>query len=1675
MTSWFYRAQVDFSVLGPLRITASTGPVEIRGVKERTLLAHLVASAGRMVPTADLIESLWGEQPPRSAVKSLQTYVLRLRNALEPERDGAPGLLVTDGAGYRLTANADDIDAERFVRLVAFGRRAMAAGSTEAAASTLAEALALWRGPAYSGFESTSFGQAEGRRLEELRLSATEDRWAAELDLGRTAAVVAELERLVRVHPLRERAWALLMLALYRSGRQGDALDAYQRARQFLDDELGVAPGQELRTLHSQVLAQDPTLEPPRRPVALPAELAAPAGPTLGRHAELAKLRTAWRRAAAGEAVRAVLRGPSGAGSSRLASVLAEEMVHEGAAVHLIGPTRSAAPPAPEQSAERGGATVTLLVADHVEAPEATPHTLVLSLSGIDEAVPSDAEVIDLAPLSYEHVQELVTEYLGSSSASERQILTAATTQVLAESAGWPGRVHEAALRWGRRAAMQRIESAVGQADRAAMSLSSAREELSDGVVMLARTGRDGAAPVDEAPLPDLCPWRGLEHYDIEDGPWFCGRERLVAELVARLAGSRLLGVVGASGSGKSSAVRAGLLASLADDVLPGSATWARVVIRPGEHPMRELTRQALGQREGRIGDLLASLVTEAGELVHPRVLLVVDQLEEVWTACQDPGERAAFLDTLAELAQGPQSVTVVLVVRADYVGELADHSELAALMADCTVLVGSPTSSEIRRAIDRPASRAGLRLQDGLADSMVSDAGAEPGLLPLLSTSLTQLWSRRSGRDLTYAAYVGMGGLSGAIAFLAEEAYARLTDSEGTAARTLLLRLAGSGDGSAVTRRRVPLSELQALPQQDARRIVGTLAEARLLTVSDGHVEVAHESLFREWPRLRGWLVEDVSGRAVQRRLALAAGEWAVEGREATLLWRGTRLTSGLEVADARPEEITSTEREFLDASRAAADAEQRNAEERAAAATRQNRRLRGLLAGLGVLLAVALVAGAVAMQARSEAESSRVSADAKRLAATALNEEYPDLAMLSAIEAVRMEESPETYGALLTLLTRTPELVTRVRTSNRFLRNGVSVDGGTVFLSENEPRMRAVDAQTGEQLWERSTPAAGQLGSWTPLPSGDVLAPVLAETPMVARLDGRDGSVVWRVGPAQMRAVAGKSASPWVWNEAGLLSGGRVAFATDTHVFVANTYDGRLVQAVAWPEPQTYDETFHVWPDGRVSVSMGTGPRVFDLQHPERGFRELSGTAYAISPDGRRVALVTETASGSTLRLHDSRTYRPVTAVHALDGFTRSVAWSPDGAALVVGVDEDVQVRNGRTGALVDELSAHSGSVMDLALAGPRHDLLWTAGRDGTAVSLDLSGTRGVLRRADTGFAPHAGVGAPEGDTAVAVRSYEDRVNPAHLVDVDTGADLFGALPTGPGCEWCQVNSVAMTDEGTRALGGIAEYDPDTFEYVDHGYVAVWSARDGSLVRRVRTPWAVFGIDVSPDGRLAVLNGEHGFALLDLQTFQLSSVVDQEPMDWVDSMPNTAVSPDGAAAVLGRGERVVLVDLPSGEIAAERVIPGEPTVSLTWAADGKEIVAGGLAGRLHFLAADELAQVAPTRLVTGGFVVDLETSQDGRLVASMGSDGDVTLWDTATWRPLGQPITDDEEWGWLHFGDDRLRIFYENGTLVEVPVDPSVWLQRACQAANRDLTAEESAIVRPGQPLRSTCAGVQ
>ena len=722
-----------------------------------------------------------------------------------------------------------------------------------------------------------------------------------------------------------------------------------------------------------------------------------------------------------------------------------------------------------------------------------------------------------------------------------------------------------------------------------------------------------------------ICPFKGLASFEPVDADYFFGRERLVAELVARLVGAGFLGIVGPSGSGKSSVLRAGLLPALAGGVLPGSEGWRRLLLRPGERPLDELRRVLVSGAKDPLAEALDALPAGA------RLLLAVDQLEELFTACRSEAERAAFADTLARAAADPEGRAVVVVaLRADFYGRFAAYPGLAELLGANQVLVGPMQASELRRAVELPAGRVGLRVEPELADALVDDVEGEPGALPLLSTALLELWQKRQDNTLTLAAYRESGGVHGAVARLAEGTYARIPDERKPLVRALMLRLVGEGEGDAPVRRRAPLAELDLERNEDVADVLATLADSRLVTVGEGSVEVAHEALLREWPRLREWIEEDAEGRRLRRHITQAATEWDAAGRDQGELYRGARLAAALDWTADHALELNELEREFVTESREASEQETKRAR-------RTNRRLRALLAGVAVLLVAAVAGGIFAVVQRGEARDAETAQLAQRLGAQALVEEDLDLSLLLARQAVAIDDSPQTRGYLLAALLRSPAAIgimhgherRRLRRDRRQPRRedarGRRPRGGLLFF----------DARTFEQIGRAAAGCDRYVEGLAYSPDGETLA--FGGDGYVRLLDARtreqlaeaslDGAALQRMSRSRTTARGSSSRS----------RGRRPATARIT------IRDAATLRADRPPDRAGRLRRC------RSSLSSGRAP------------------AFALTPDGR--SLVTASDEGELTwwdleSREKTRTLEIETGYHAL-------ALSPDGRTAAVGID--------------------------------------------------------------------------------------------------------------------------------------------------------------------------------------------------------------------------------------------------------------------------------------------------------------------------------------------------------------------------------------------------------------------
>jgi len=425
-----------------------------------------------------------------------------------------------------------------------------------------------------------------------------------------------------------------------------------------------------------------------------------------------------------------------------------------------------------------------------------------------------------------------------------------------------------------------------------------------------------------DAPAAGEPPYMGMRYFDTVDADLFFGREALTHDLLARVDKESFLAIVGASGSGKSSVARAGLIPLWKQENERGAIH----VITPTAHPLESLAASLTRAAESvtATSTLMDDMTKDTRSLRlyvkktfgETKLLLLVDQFEETFTLCKDAEERKAFIENLLSLADD-DSAHVIITLRADFYHHCAGYEGLRVMLEKNQAYIGAMTADELRQAITTPAEENGWEFQPGLVDLILSDVGAEPGALPLLSHALLETWKRRQGHTLTLQGYHEAGGVKKAIAQTAESVYDKLTPAEQTIARGIFLRLTELGEGVQDTRRRVKMDELaQAKEQEAVTKVLKTLADARLVTTEQDSAEVAHEALIREWGTLRKWLDEDRESLRLHRHLTESAREWERRGKETSELYRGAKLKQLLDWLKEHGNSLSPLEGEFVKAS---------------------------------------------------------------------------------------------------------------------------------------------------------------------------------------------------------------------------------------------------------------------------------------------------------------------------------------------------------------------------------------------------------------------------------------------------------------------------------------------------------------------------------------------------------------------------------------------------------------------------------------------------------------------------------------------------------------------------------------------------------------------------------------
>jgi WD40 repeat protein len=1083
---------------------------------------------------------------------------------------------------------------------------------------------------------------------------------------------------------------------------------------------------------------------------------------------------------------------------------------------------------------------------------------------------------------------------------------------------------------------------------------------------------------------------------------------------------------VGPSGCGKSSALRAGLLAALAGGVLPGSEHWQLALLRPGERPMEALERA----------------VSEAE--TKGRLIVAVDQFEEVFTACRDEHERAAFADALAECARDPRRRAFVLVaVRVDYYGRCAQYPELARLLSANHVLVGPMRRDELRRAIELPARRAGLDVEPELVDALLADVDGEPGALPLLSTALLELWQHRDGRRLRMDAYEHAGGVHGAVARLAERAYERLDPERRDVARLILLRLAGEGEGDAVVRRRVALNELEG---EGVPEVLALLADDRLVTIGEDEVEVAHEALLREWPRLRGWLEEDAQGRLLHLHLRDAARSWDTSGRDSGELYRGARLAAVLDWSAAHAAELNAAERAFLAESRAASQ--------------RSQRRLTAMLAGLGVLLALALAAGIVAMQQRGNARTEAAAAEAQRLGAGALLEDDLDRSLLLARQGVALDDSPQTRGNLLAALLKSPAAIGVLRgDGDRLLGVDLSPDERTLAFIDNDGTLSFVDTRTRRPVGPSAT-VPGHAGiiidSQVRLdhlqfsPDGSRLA-VGGGEPVV--LDARTHRVLARLRFQQDGFIYGLRFSP----------DGRTLFAAialpPAGGTVIQRYDARSGESVGGSRHVSRDlVTLMLTTDGRhVVINSGEDATVHEARtlRPLRSWPVRAQEA-ALGPDGR--TMIAGAADGS-VRFLDLVTGEVTLASGRHDRGVVRAAFSPDGRlAITAGEDERLIVWDVERASAEETLEGHTGQITGLAIrrASPT---LYSSSLDSKLLIWDLAGDRRLGRPFKVGpdnpEGPRYAL-SPDG-RVLAVGQPDGSVT---LTDPTTLRRLarFPVVPEGP------VRGMGYVPGGKLLFVG-GEY----------GFAGLVDPQSGRIVKRLSGHHdRVFTPSFSADGRLMATVS--GFDTVRIWALPAGRPVGR-PLRTKHAIGNVSLSPDGRTLVLTRppDRDVEVRDVPT--LRRRATLPESATVwnLVRFTPDGRFLVGGSWKGWAQLWSTATWKPATRRFTAHAGGVESQSVSPNGRTLATGGPDGTIRLWDLRTQQPLGAPLpglpnrpvapqfTPD--------GAYLLAIYGDSGRAYRWDVRPSSWARHACAVAGRTLTRSEWQDALPERDYAPAC----
>ena len=1179
--------------------------------------------------------------------------------------------------------------------------------------------------------------------------------------------------------------------------------------------------------------------------------------------------------------------------------------------------------------------------------------------------------------------------------------------------------------------------------------------------------------------LPDEpAPYRGLLRFERQDAEYFFGRKLDTQRLIEKIEQYPFVAVIGASGAGKSSLVRAGLWPELNMDAIPGSRNWQVLMFTPGKNPLRALADQlatllppsdrveAADQFEARLKERPDGLRTAIRTLLadQPRpALLIIDQFEEIFTHCVETPEdcrvrnEILFANLADAIQNGEKQLYAVITLRADFLNPCLSYAQLKELLQDHQLLLGALDEPALRDAIVQPAQKVGAMFEKGLVSAILRDVGDQPGQLPLLQVALDSLWRLRRGPWLTIDAYEKSGGVSGALERRASDAYEGLNPEQKALARSIFMRLISLGEGVKDTRRRADREEIYpaGVDKTQVDAVIQALSgpQARLVVADEGAVEIAHDALIQQWSTLRKWLETNRQALAIHRRLTEDAEEWDEQlGRDPESLYSGARLALVRDWYREHPDDLSDLnelEKTFLDLSLAKERNELEEAQRNLKAAKRRQAILASLLA-LAVLATLAAVYFGVRTYQQAQVVASQLLAAQSQVN---VQGDLP-LGLLLAVEALNVQDTIQARSSLLAALQASP-YAARTLYGHRddVLSVAYAPSGDRVVSGSLDGAIRLWDPATGLPL---GNPLTGHRGAVR------VVAYNRAGDRFVS--GGDDGKVIFwdpengtkkfdfqvvddgmvlalAFSPQDLYlAYAGTDGLVWLWES-----------STQQKRLASQSKHSGAVNALAFSA------------DGRYLASGGDDKKVLlvDLQTGEEIDRLQAGANFlslAFHPTQPLLAYGMEDGGirfwdGQERKFLDEKIQGPRAGI-------RDLSFNSNGRLLVsASQDGLLRIWDAATRKAVGKpLEGHEGQVWSLDFNPVNPNLLISGAADTRLIQWDISRGPTIAQRL-LGQHPlvYSMALSPDGK----ILALGHRVDSVTLWDPEAGKQVGEPLKGHSKT----VNGLAFSPD-SRLLASASS----------DGSILLWNLTEQTH-ETLPTPtgnMAVWDVAFSPDGQKLAAAFEDGTLVVwDLDSRQMLSGMPLEA-HYLGAL-SLAFSPDSRRlATTGADGRVILWNTTKWEQQTIASLASDVR-TIAFSPDGGLLAFGG-DDRLIYLWDVKEGKYASPPLVGHSFnVTRLAFSPDGSLLAS-GQDQTIFLWDIQEFALIGRLLGGHTGvvYG-LAFTPDGSRLISagEDYTVRWWNPSPQVWQAQACAIANRNLSQDEWDLYR-GDGYKPTCPSV-